>query len=427
MLTLFLLGFVALLCLGIPIAVALGGSAMLYALFDGNVSLTMLTQTTFAGMASFPLLAIPLFMLAGNLMNEGGLTEDLVNFARLALGHVSGGLGVATIVACALFAAISGAAVATAVAIGAVMLPAMKNAGYDEDTSAAVTATAACMGPIIPPSIPFIIYGAIANVSIGALFLGGVLPGMLLGIGLTFYMLWVARRRNYPRTPKASLPEVMRGAWKALPALLMPVIIMGGILGGVFTPTEAAGVTVIYAALVGAFFYRRLTLRKLPQALLTAGLESAMIMLLLGLSEPFAWVVAVEQLPQAMIQLISSVSTSPWVVLLLVNVALIVIGIPMETAPALTIVTPVLAPMAEKLGIDPVHMGLVVCFNLVLGLITPPVGGVLFAICGVTGMSLEKLSKAIWAPFVIALAVLALITYVPALSTFLPRLLMVGR
>jgi tripartite ATP-independent transporter DctM subunit len=425
MIWLFLAAFVFLLSLGIPIAMGLGGSALAYILLSGeDISLTILTQTTFAGMASFPLLAIPLFMLAGNLMNEGGLTQDLVGFARLLLGHISGGLGLATILASAIFAAISGAAVATAVAIGMVMIPAMKQAGYEEDVSAAVTATASCMGPIIPPSIPFIVYGVIANVSIGALFLGGVVPGILLGLGLMIYMWYIARKRHYPIEKQASFKEVVVGAWKALPALLMPVIIMGGILSGAFTPTEAAGVVTVYAFLVGMFFYRRIKWRRVPDVLLNAGLESAMIMLLLGLSEPFSWVVAVEQLPQLMIEGIRQVSDSPYVVLLLINIALILIGIPIETAPALVIVAPVLAPMAVDLGIDPVHMGLVVCFNLVLGLVTPPVGAVLFAVCGITGISLEKLSRAIWAPFWIAIIVLVLITYIPALSTFLPKLLM---
>jgi C4-dicarboxylate transporter DctM subunit len=214
------------------------------------------------------------------------------------------------------------------------------------------------------------------------------------------------------------------GGWKALPALFMPVIIMGGILGGAFTPTEAAGVTCVYAALIGGFVYRRLKLKNIPRVLLAAGLESAMIMLLLGLSEPFAWIVAADQIPQMMIDAISSVSTSPYMILFLVNIVLIIIGIPIETAPALVIVAPILAPMAARLGIDPVHLGVVVCFNLVLGLITPPVGGVLFAICGISGLSLEKLSVAIWKPFFIAIAVLLLITYIPQLSTFLPQLLM---
>jgi C4-dicarboxylate transporter, DctM subunit len=424
MLAIFGISFVVLLALGMPISIGLGASAAVYVLMQPDLSFTMLTQTTFGGMSGFPLLAIPLFMLAGNLMNEGGLTKDLVRFARLLLGHISGGLGLATILASAIFAAISGSAVATAVAIGMVMIPAMKEAGYDEEIAAGVTATASCMGPIIPPSIPFIMYGVMANVSIGALFLGGVIPGILLGISLMIYMYYIARKRGYPRAKKATFREVLKGGWQAIPALFMPIIIMGGILGGAFTPTEAAGVVVAYAVVVDLVLYRRLKLRRIPNILLVASMESAMVMLLLGLSEPFSWIIAVEQIPQIIITAISHVSTSPYVVLFLINVLLIIVGIPLETAPAITIVTPVLAPMAVQLGIDPVHLGIVICFNLVLGLITPPVGGVLFAICGMSGLSLEKLSRGIWVPFGIACLVLLLVTYIPALSTFLPRLLM---
>lgn len=420
----FGISFVVLLALGMPIALGLGASAMAYVLMQEDLSLTMLIQTTFGGMSSFPLLAIPLFMLAGNLMNEGGLTKDLVRFARLVMGHISGGLGLATVLASAIFAAISGSAVATAVAIGMVMIPAMKEAGYDEEVGAALTATASCMGPIIPPSIPFIMYGVIANVSIGALFLAGVIPGLLLGAFLMAYVYFVARKRGYPREPQASFGEICKGAWQALPALLMPVIIMGGILGGVFTPTEAAGVVVAYAILVGAFFYRKLKWRRLPDILLVSGLESAMVMLLLGLSEPFSWVIASEEIPQIIINAIGQISTSPYIVLLLINLLLILVGIPLETAPAITIVTPVIAPIAAQLGIDPVHLGIVVCFNLVLGLITPPVGAVLFSICSISGLSLDKLARGIWVPFFLALGVLALITYIPALTTFLPHLIM---
>ncbi|MDP2861778.1 MAG: TRAP transporter large permease [Desulfobacterales bacterium] len=420
----FLSAFIGLLCVSAPIVVALGGCALAYALASGNMPITTLIQTTFGGLTSFPLLAIPLFMLAGNLMNEGGITPDLVRFARLLLGHIRGGLGMATILACAIFAAISGAAVATAVAIGVVMIPAMKKAGYDDDVAAALTCTAACLGPIIPPSIPFIIYGVTAGVSIGELFLGGVMPGIVLAAALMVYMYFVAARRNYPQDPRTPWKEVVTAAYRALPALFMPVLIMGGILSGMFTPTEAAGVTVVYAALVGAFFYRKLKIKNLPKVLLRSGLESGMVMLLIAMSEPFAWVVAVDQIPQLLITWITTLSPSPWFFLFLVNIFLIVVGIPMETAPAIVIVTPVLAPIAAAMGIDPVHMGLVVCLNLVLGLITPPVGAVLFSVCSITNMTLDRLGKAIWAPFLVSLVVLAIVTYVPWLSTFLPRLLM---
>jgi C4-dicarboxylate transporter DctM subunit len=279
------------------------------------------------------------------------------------------------------------------------------------------------MGPIIPPSIPFIIYGVIANVSIASLFLAGILPGILLGLALMVYAVWIARKRGYPREEQASLPAILKGTVRALPALTLPVIIIGGILGGVFTPTEAAGIAVAYAMIAGFFFYGRLRISRLPGIFLTAGVESAVVMLLIGLSEPFAWIVAAEQLPTRIMEAIVNVSSSPWVFLILVNILLLIIGIPLETAPALTILTPVIAPVAAKMGIDPVHFGIVVCFNLVLGLITPPVGAVLFSICSISGLSLEKLSRGIWIPFLIAVGVLMLVTFIPALSTFLPQLL----
>ena len=420
----FLLTFIALLCISAPIMVALGGCSLVYALLSDGMPVTTLVQTVFGGLATFPLLAIPLFMLAGNLMNTGGITQDLIRFARLLLGYIRGGLGHATILACAIFAAISGSAVATAVAIGVVMIPAMTKARYDEDVAAALTCTASCMGPIIPPSIPFIIYGVTANVSIGALFLGGVFPGLVLGVALMTYMYFVSVQRNYPRDVKPPSRELLVATFKAIPALFMPFLILGGILSGMFTPTEAAGVSVVYSLIVGAFLYRRLNFRNLPGVFLKAGLESGMTMMLIAMSEPFAWIVAVDQIPQLLIDWISSLTTSPYLILLFVNILLLLIGIPMETAPALVIVTPVLAPLAVHLGIDPVHMGIVICLNLVLGLITPPVGAILFAVCGVTGMSLDRLGRAVWVPFCVSLVVLLIVTYVPWLSTFLPGMFM---
>jgi tripartite ATP-independent transporter DctM subunit len=420
----FVSAFILLLCVSAPITVALGGCALVYALVGNAAPVTTLIQTIFGGLATFPLLAIPLFMLAGNLMNEGGLTPDLVRFARTLLGHINGGLGLATVLACAIFAAISGAAVATAVAIGVVMIPAMKKAGYDEGVAAALTCTASCLGPIIPPSIPFIIYGVTANVSIAGLFLGGVLPGLVLAGLLMAYIYFVARKHDYPHDPKTPGREILIAAWKALPALFMPVLIMGGILSGMFTPTEAAGVTVLYSAVMGAFYYRKLTFKSLPKVLLNSGLESGMVMLLIAMSEPFAWFVAVDQIPQMLVEWISTVTTSPYMILFLVNIFLILLGIPMETAPALVIVTPVLAPIATAVGIDPIHMGIVICLNLVLGLITPPVGAVLFAVCGMANMSLDRLSRAIWPPFLVSMVALVIVTYIPWLSTFLPKLLL---
>lgn len=420
----FLATFVGLLILGMPIAIVLGGASLAYLLLKGGLSLTLVVQTTYAGMALFPLLAVPLFILGGNLMTESGITRDLVRFSRSLLGHVSGGLALVAIMACAIFAAISGSAVATAVAIGAMLIPAMREAGYEDEFSAGVVSTASCIGPIIPPSIPFILYGVIANVSIVGLFMAGVIPGLLLAAGLMIYAYVFSRRRGYPRDERPSLKELVGSTWRALPALLMPVLVVGGIVGGVFTPTEAAGIAVAYGLVVGGLVYRGIRVRRIPQILLNSALESGVVMLLLGLSEPFAWVVAVEQLPQRLLNALTMLSTSPWVILLLVNLALLLIGIPLETAPAITIAAPVVAPLAPLLGVDPLHLGAVVVFNLVLGLITPPVGAVLFSVCSMSRLSLERLSRAIWVPFVVGLVVLLLITYVPALTTWLPKLVL---
>ena len=419
----FLITFVLLLTTGIPIAITLSGASLVYLLIT-DIPVELLITATFNGMTSVPHLAIPLFMLGGNLMNEIGLTGNLIEFAKRTVGHIHGGVGMATILACAIFAAISGSAVATAVAIGAVMIPAMAKVGYDRDLAAALTANSACMGPIIPPSISFILYGVSSGVSITALFIAGVVPGIMLGVGLAIYMNVVARKRNYHLEKRATLKECLTATWQAFPALFMPVLILGGILSGKFTPTEAAGVLVFYAVVVDLVIYRRLKLKNLPRILLRSGLESAVVQLLIGFSTTFAWVVAVEQMPQQILNALFQITTSPEVILLLVNVCLLLLGTMMDTAPAIAIVTPILARMAIALGIDPIHMGVVVVFNLVIGLITPPVGTVLFTISGSTGISLERLSKAIIVPFLISVTVLMLITYIPQLSLFLPNLVL---
>ncbi len=414
MIAVFAFSFIGLLCLSAPITVALGGSALAYALISGNLPITTIIQTTFGGLATFPLLAIPLFMLAGNLMNEGGITADLVRFARLMLGHIRGGVGLATILACAIFSAITGAAVATAVAIGVVMIPAMKKMGYEEEVGAALTCTASCMGPIIPPSIPFIIYGVTANVSIGALFL---LPG-----------------RSLSGSAPGCCPDdlhVLGGSPARLSARPQDPGEGGHRCGleGAAGPDDAGhhhgrdperDVHPDRGGRGGG----GLRMKSIPKVLLNAGLESGMVMLLIALSEPFAWIVSADQIPQLLIDWISGITTSPVIILLLINIFLLLLGIPIETAPALVIVTPVLAPIAASMGIDPVHIGIVICLNLVLGLITPPVGAVLFAVCAVGNITIDKLSRAIWPPFLVSLVVLAIVTYVPWLSTFLPKLFM---
>jgi tripartite ATP-independent transporter DctM subunit len=378
----------------------------------------------FEGLDSFPLLAIPFFMLAGSLMNEGGITRRLIRFARVMIGWVAGGLAYVNVVASMLFAGISGSAAAEAAAIGSVMIPAMRREQYDEEFAAALTAAASTMGPIIPPSIPMIIYGIIANVSIGALFLAGAIPGLLLGVSFMGLVWWYTRTRHYPAGPRPTLGESL-GAFKdALLALTMPGIILGGILGGVFTPTESSAVAAVYAFVLGVFVYREIHWSRLPALLAEAGLGTAIVMLVIGASELFGWILAAERVPTRLAEAMLAVSHNPLVVLLLVNVLLFILGIWLEPAPLLIVLVPVLAPLAAKVGIDPVHFGTVVVMNAVIGLITPPVGASLFVVCSVSKLSFDRVSRAVW-PFVaVAVVTLLLVTYVPALSTWLPRTLL---
>lgn len=417
------IAFMVLLLIGQPIAYVLAGAGLVAVLVKGSLNLTLIAGKMFEGLDSFPLLAIPFFMLAGALMNEGGITQRLIRFAQMIVGPVRGGLGLVNVVASMFFAGISGSAAAEASAIGSVLIPAMKAEGYDEDYAAALTASASTMGPIIPPSIPMILYGIIANVSIGALFLAGAIPGLLLGAGFMLLAWWMARVRDYPRGPRHSWRELAVGLKDALLALSMPGIILGGILGGVFTPTEASAVAVVYAFAVGFFVYREIRLARLPALVTEAGLGTAVVMLVIGASELFGWILAAEQVPTRMAQFLLSLSTNPWVILLLVNILLFVVGIWLEPAPALIILVPVLAPLAQGAGIDPVHFGTVVVINVVIGLITPPVGASLFVVCSVGRLSLERVSRAIWPFIAVAVLVLLLVTYVPALSTWLPGLL----
>ncbi len=416
--------FAGLLLLGLPIAYVLAGAGLAAVLVQGKLNLTIVAGKMFEGLDSFPLLAIPFFMLAGALMNEGGITRRLVRFAQALIGWVAGGLAYVNVVAAMLFAGISGSAAAEAAAIGSVMIPAMKDEGYEEEFSAALTAAASTMGPIIPPSIPMILYGIIADVSIGALFVAGAVPGLLLGLGFMALVWWYTRVRGYPAGRPAGARELL-GAFKdALLALTMPGIILGGILGGVFTPTESSAVAAVYAFVLGVFIYREIAWSRLPALLAEAGLGTAVVMLVLGASELFAWILAAERVPVRLAEAVLAASQSPWVVLLLVNALLFVLGIWLEPAPLLVILVPVLAPLAARVGIDPVHFGTVVVINAVVGLITPPVGASLFVVSSVGRVPVDRVSRAAW-PFVaMAVAVLLLVTYVPPLSTWLPGRLM---
>lgn len=418
------ISFITFLILGIPIAFVLGLTSFVALLYSGNIPLLLMPKEMFSGTDSFPLLAVPFFMLAGNLMNTGGITKRLVNFCNILLGYVRGGLALVNIVASMFFAGITGAAAADASAIGSILIPAMTEEKYDRDFSAAVTAAASTMGPIIPPSIPMIIFGAIAELSVGALFLAGIIPGIMIGFSLMGVAYFISRKRGYPKEKIKSIKEFFIGLKDAFLALLMPAIIMGGILGGIFTPTEAAVVAVVYAFIVSFFIYREMRWKDLPKVLIDSVVTTSILMLVIGNSAIFGWILANQQVPQAVAQIFLSISNNKWVILFLVNIFLLFVGTFMETTASLIILTPILFPLAVKVGIDPIHFGLVMVLNLVIGLITPPLGVCLFIACSIAKITLEQIVKAILPFLIAAISVLFIVTYIPELSLWIPRMIM---
>jgi C4-dicarboxylate transporter DctM subunit len=416
------ISFITFLVLGVPIAFVLGLTSFVALLYSGHVPLLLMPKEMFSGTDSFPLLAVPFFMLAGNLMNAGGITRRLVNFCNILLGYVRGGLALVNIVASMFFAGITGAAAADASAIGSILIPAMTEGKYEKDFSAALTAAASTMGPIIPPSIPMIIFGAIAELSVGALFLAGVVPGVMIGLSLMGVTYVISRKRNYPKEKVKSVKQFLVGLKDALLALLMPAIIMGGILGGIFTPTEAAVVAVVYAFIVSFFIYREMRWKDLPKVLIDSVVTTSILMLVIANSAIFGWILANYQVPQAVAQIFLSISTNKWVILLMLNIFLLFVGTFMETTASLIILTPILFPLAVKVGIDPIHFGVVMVLNLVIGLITPPLGVCLFIACSIAKITLEQITKAILPFLIAAIVILFIVTYLPELSLWIPRM-----
>lgn len=416
--------FLLFLVSGIPIAFVLGLTSLVGLLYSGEVPLLLIPKQMFSGTDSFPLLAVPFFILAGNLMNIGGITQRLVHFCNILLGYVRGGLALVNVVASMFFAGITGAAVADTSALGSILIPAMVREKYDRDFSAAVTAASSTVGPIIPPSIPMVILGTVGELSIGALFLAGVIPGILVGLSLLGVAYYISCKRDYPKEPRKSLREFLLGLKDALFALLMPAIILGGILGGVFTPTEAAVVAVVYAFLVSFLVYRELRWRDLPRVLIDSVVTTSLIMFVIANCAIFGWILANHQIPQAIAHLFLSITANPWVLLLLINLFLLFVGMFMETTASLIILTPILLPLAVKVGLDPIHFGLVMVLNLVIGLITPPLGVCLFIACGIAKITLEQIVRAILPFLIAAIGVLFLVSYLPDLVFFLPRMVL---
>ncbi|WP_404407804.1 TRAP transporter large permease [Jeotgalibacillus malaysiensis] len=417
-----IIAFFILLILGVPIAFVLGLSSVFYMFFTGNIDfLLSVPQRMIVAADNFSLMAIPLFVLAGELMNYGGITRRLTDFARSLISHLRGGLAYVNILVSMFLSAIIGSANAVAAIQSSSMVPEMRKDGYDNEYSSAVTAASAIIGPIIPPSMVFIIYGVSAGTSIGALFLAGIIPGILLGGGFFLLSYFYAKKKNFPTRKRSSLQEVIKMWLIAIPALTIPLFIIGGIISGSFTPTEAGAIGSLIAFLVGKFIYREIKWKYIPSVFKKTGMITASIMIIVACANIFGWTLAMERIPQVIAESILSISTNTIIILLIINLLLLVVGMFLEPIAAIIIVVPVLLPVVLELGIDPVHFGLIVCLNLVIGLITPPVGIVLFVVSGITKISVQRLSQSIFPFVVVAVIVLLVITLVPELVTYLPE------
>jgi C4-dicarboxylate transporter DctM subunit len=410
-----------LLALSVPIGIALGLSTALTLVYTNDVPLIMIAQNAFASLDSFPLLAIPFFMLAGALMSYGGISKRLVNLANAIVGTVTGGLAMVTVTACMFFAAISGSGPATVSAIGSFMIPAMKEKMYDRGFAAAITATAGSIGVIIPPSIPFVIYGVVSGVSVGEIFMAGIIPGIIIGLALMAASYKIAKKKGFPKDDRHTpLGKAFKEAsW----AMMVPLIILGGIYGGVFTPTEAAVVASVYAIIIGKFIYKELNFKTAYEAFKDAALVNGATTFMIGLSMSFAAYLTMEQVPIKISEWILSLSSDKYVVLLLINLLLLIVGCFVDNISSMIILTPILLPIVVKLGIDPVHFGLVMTVALATGFVTPPYGANLFVASAVSDVSMIELSRAVMPLIIVMIVCLVLFTYVPSLSMALVMLL----
>jgi C4-dicarboxylate transporter DctM subunit len=410
--------------ISVPIGIALGLATLISMLLTSNISTMVMAQNCFAGLDSFPLMAIPFFIFAGNLMGYGGISKRLLDFAGTLVGFLTGGLAMVTTLACMFFAAISGSGPATVSAIGSFMMPAMKERNYDPGFAAAITAAAGSIGVIIPPSIPFVIYGVVTGASIGELFMAGIIPGILIGIGLMVVNYLISKKEGYTGdTERFTFGRVVTSFRKSFFALLIPVIILGGIYGGVFTPTEAAVVGVVYALIVGIFVYRELGWKEIYAAMKETVLINGATTFMIGLSLTFANYLTMAQVPASVANFLLNVSDNPIIVLLILNIFLLFVGCFIDNISSCVILAPILLPVVLKLGIDPVHFGVVMTMNLAIGFVTPPYGANLFIASAVGGTPVERISKYVF-PFIGSMIiVLLLTTYIPSIAMFLPGLL----
>jgi tripartite ATP-independent transporter DctM subunit len=417
-----ILAFVIGMLIGLPIAFFMGGAGMLALVWEGKLSLLSVPQRLFDGINSFPLMAVPFFILAADLMTASGITTALLRFSQSIVGHIRGGLGHVNVVTSMLFAGISGSALADAAGPGAIEMRMMEHAGYEKYYAAALSAATATIGPIIPPSIIMVIYALTDNrVTVAGLFLAGVVPGLLLGVALMGANHWISVKRGYgPAEARKPWSERLKALWKATPILAMPAIIIGGILSGLFTPTEASAVAVFYALFIGLFVTRTLNAKLISKVLLQSGLVTSAALLIVSMASLFAWLLTLLQIPQTIAGAIGAITTDPLAVLLIVAAFVLACGLVIDVLPAVIILVPVLAPLSDQFGINPLHLAMTVVLNLTVGLITPPVGGVLFVMSSVGRLRLDRLAKAILPLIAVELVVLLAVILFPALSTVVP-------
>jgi len=425
MISLILTCFFILMLIGMPIGFVLGLTAVFgFLKMDDPVFMTMLSQKFFSAMNSYVYLALPLFLLAGDIMNKAGLTEKIVDFSNVFFGRLRGGLAQVNIATSIIFGGISGSAVADTAALGSIFIPSMTKEGYDRDFSVAVTAASSVIAPIIPPSIIMVLYGGLMGVSIAGLFAAGIVPGLLIAIGMMILTRFISKKRNYPQhKEKITFSKVKTETSKAIWALLMPVIILGGILGGIFTPTEAAAVAVGYALFLGFVVYRNVSLKDFYWLLFRNSVMMGVIILILSGAAVLAWLFAIEQLPQAVAEIFTSITDNRYILLLLINLLMLIVGMFMDILSSLIILGPILAPMAINLGVDPLHFGMMMCVNLSIAMITPPVGGCLFIGMVVGKISFGKMVRAIWPYIIVELAVLLMVIFIPDITMVVPKLL----
>jgi C4-dicarboxylate transporter, DctM subunit len=422
---LIFLVLIGLILVGVPVAVSMGLTAVGTFLIMGQPDiLTMVPQRMYASTTSFTLLAIPFFILAGNLMNTGGITERIFRFARALVGHIWGGLGQVNVIASMIFSGMSGAAVADAAGLGMIEMKAMKDNGYDWRFSAAITAASSTIGPVIPPSIPLVIYGFLTEVSVGRLFLAGVIPGVLMGLALMIAVYFVSRKRNYPRDKRAPLREiVLSGKAAALP-LLTPVIIVGGILSGQFTPTEASVVACLWALFLGLFIYRSISIKELPKIFWETLTHTVRIMFIIATAGFFGWLLILHRIPVEVITGLTALSNTPELVMLIIIGVLLVFGCFLEGIAVLLITIPIFQKVIVHFSFDPVQFGIVMTLASMIGLLTPPVGMCLYAVSSITGLSIGELTKEIW-PYLLGIFIVLLaVAFIPQISLWLPNMIM---